>query len=609
VIRAIATGLGLLAATACTRALPPLSPGSAEDDAREVVHAALEDDLQDWDPALAYDESALEVLPAIYESLYQFEYLSEDLRTTPLLAADPPHASRDGRTFSIPIRAGTRFEADPCLKTGPGAKGRELVAGDFVYALKRLAQPGLHSQGWWFLGRRIEGMEKLRAKLESAPASGRERILEEENVPGLSAADDHRLVIRFVRPLRVKLVTELLAQTFTAPLAAECVRAYADPNGVIASHPVGTGPFRLQNWEAGIRIVLERSPSHRPEFYPTDASIEYRNRGWLADAGKALPLSDGIVFELFADRTPAWHSFLKGRIDVLRIPRDHLPQAITNRVNLTPELEAKGVRLSIEKGASFNYLFFNFRDPLVGRNRALRQAISSAIDRTKWIELFTASTAEKMTSLVPPGIPDRPQNPALRFDHDLERAKALLKKAGYPGGRGLPVLKLALRGADGFSQQLGEFFVRELAAVGIRAEFSLESFPIFLEHARKGQFQIAYGNWEMDYPDAENVFSLLYGKNTAPGPNLSSFNNRRFDSLFERMSVAAPGPGRAALVRALDHLVQEETPWVLGYDYARYTVTQPWLLGYRSNGMILNKYKYVRVNPTLKARYLEKNEE
>ncbi|HUP56384.1 MAG TPA: ABC transporter substrate-binding protein [Bdellovibrionota bacterium] len=581
----------MLALAACT---------GAPDEPRGVyLHAASDFDLQTWDPALAYDETALEVLPAIFETLFQYDYLAENPRLKPLLAAGNPTTSRDRKILEIPILSGVRYHADPCFGREDG-KGRELVASDFVFALKRLAMPSLHSPGWWLLGRRIEGMRELRAELEKLPPGARWKHLEDADVAGLQAPTEQRLRIRFEKPFFQ--VVHLLAQTFTAPLAPECARAKADVAGAVFSPPIGTGPFRLKEWVRGGRIVLERNPDRRPEYYPTDGSSEFRTRGWLADAGKPLPLVDGLIFEIFPDKAPAWASFLKGRVDALRIPKDQVTHAITNEANLSPELESRGARLSIEPGSSFSFLLFNMRDPIVGKNKLLRQAISSAIDRGKWIELFAAGRASKMTSLWPPGLPEGRKTGAIKYDFDLARARALMKRAGYPGGKGLPPLGLELRGSDGYNRQLGEFLSRQLAQVGVQLHPMPHDFGPFLHSVRSGKFQLASGNWEMDYPDPLNVAELLYGANAAPGPNLASFNDARVNSLYEKL------PGSAA---ELDAIVQEEVPWVYGFHYAHYTVTQPWVRNFRAHGlthghgMLVNKWKYVRVDGEAKARYLE----
>jgi ABC-type transport system substrate-binding protein len=435
------------------------------------LRIAHEEDVQSWDPAVAYDGASLDVLPGIFETLYQYDYLSEDYRLVPLLASDVPAISEDGKTVRIPIRSGIHFQSDRCFRLEPGKK-RELTANDFVFALKRLALPSLSASGWWLLGERIEGLRELRTELENAPAQDRSALLEAAEVPGLKADGPYVLTLKLRRPF--PQLRHLLAMTFTAPVAPEAARAYSEPDGSIP-HPVGTGPFELKDWQRGSRVILERNLNHHSEFYPAEGSNEYRNRGWLSDSGKIMPFLDEVVFEIFKADGPAWQAFIQGKIDALRIPKDRLTGAITNQVNLTPELEAKGVRLSIESGPAFGYLVFNMRSGILARKKYLRQAISSAIDRTKWIELVSSSAARKMTALLPPGLLDRPANPALKFDYDPERSRALLKKAGYPGGRGLPELTLEMRGTDGFNQLLGEFFVRELAAVGGCLAASLRS--------------------------------------------------------------------------------------------------------------------------------------
>jgi ABC-type transport system substrate-binding protein len=583
-------GPHLFVALACQLALAACHAPEAPP-THEIFRASHDEEVQSWDPAVAFDETSLDVLAEIYEPLYQYDYLSEEYRLVPLLAADHPTYSEDRLTIKIPIRTGVRFADDACLQ-GP----RVLRAKDFVFSLKRLAVPELNSSGWWMLAEKISGMKAFRAKLARAPHKKRAELLLNEPVAGLSAEGDSTLVIHLDSPL--PQIEHLLAMTFVAPIPGECAES-------IANRPVGTGPFRLKEWVHGSKTELERNPAFHAEFYPTEGSADFMNRGWLADSGKTLPLVDGIAFELFRDKTQAWQRFLAGTIDALRIPKDRLQQSITNQVNLSPELEAKGVRLSIEAGSAFSYLIFNMRDGVVGRKKLVRQAIASAINRDKWMELITSSTAHKMTTLLPPGVKDRPEGSTLRYDYEVDRARTLLGKAGYPGGKGLPPLTLDLRSGDNASQQLGELFKRELGEVGIRLKVRLHGFQEYMDRIRKGRFQLAYGNWGMDYPDAQNVFQLLYGPNAAPGPNLASFNDRKMNTLYERMSLLEPGTERAKLIVEMDNIAQEELPWVPGFFYSRYTLTQPWVLNFRNNGMILNKFKYVRVNPALKARYLE----
>src|SRR5687767_9484338 len=90
-----------------------------------VFHGFEKDDVKTWDPANAYDSVSLDLVPSVYETLYQYSYLSEVYKLEPLLAASMPKFSADKLTLTIPIKKGIRFQDDPCFKGSQG-KGREL---------------------------------------------------------------------------------------------------------------------------------------------------------------------------------------------------------------------------------------------------------------------------------------------------------------------------------------------------------------------------------------------------------------------------------------------------------------------------------------------------
>jgi oligopeptide transport system substrate-binding protein len=581
----------------------PCSRGTGEDDGDlAVFHFSLRDDARSLDPAVAYDEMSWEVVPAVYEQLYQYAYLSETYRVVPLLAADQPKISADRLTLTIPLRKDVRFQDDPCFKDTHG-KGRALKVQDVIYGFKRLALPALQSGGWWLLDGKIVGINAFKEKLDKTPKGDIPKVFAED-VEGLKALDDHTLQIKLVKPY--PQLVYAFTMPFLSPVAHEAVAAYADEAGRITDHPVGTGPFTLRGWERNRRITLDRNPNYHPDFFPTEGSMEYRKRGLLADAGKPLPFVDRVVFNITRETQPMWLDFMSGNQDLVQIPKDNFTQALTPEGTLTREMAAKGLRLVTDTNVQFYYLGFNMKDKVVGGNKALRQALSSAVDREKWIETFTNGTGRKQVTALPPGIPDRPANARLKYDYDLPRAKELMRKAGYPEGKGLPTLSMDMRGADSVNRQLGEFFTAQFAAIGVRLNVVYNTFPAFLEKIRNANFQLEYGGWIMDYPDAENAYQLLYGPNGAPGPNESNFSHPELNRIYEQMAIMEPGPKRAALVQKMDDILQEEVPWGLGYYHSRHYLAQPWLLNFRVSDLILNKWKYVRVNRDVKRRYAER---
>jgi ABC-type transport system substrate-binding protein len=596
-------GGGILIATVALAALAVTGCNHADDDGNlMVMHYHLKDDVKSWDPANAYDSVSLEVVPSIYETLYQYAYLSETYKIVQLLAADMPKVSADRLTYTIPIKHGVMFQDDPCFKDTQG-KGRELKAQDFIYEWKRLAWPSLESQGWWIFDGKLVGINAFHDKLAAAPAADRPKVFEEK-IEGMQALDDYTIRIKLLKPYPQLMY--VLAMSFTSPVPHEAVEKYADEKQNLTDNPVGTGPFTLKEWTHGSRIVIVRNPTYHPEFYPSEGSPKFRKDGLLADAGKPLPFLDKVVFDVLKEEQPRWLGFMDGKKDLIEIPKDNFATAITNKVNLTPELSSKGVRLNIEAGIVFRYISYNVKDKLF-ENKYLRQALSAAIDRDKWNDLFTNGTSKLMTtSMLPPGIPDRPKDgKGPKYGYDLAKAKELLKKAGYPEGKGLPAINFDLRGADTVNRQIGDFFQNQWAAIGIKTNVIPNTFPAYLEKMKQGLLQVSYGGWSMDYPDAENDYQLLYGPNKSPGPNDANYDNAEFNKLYEQLAVMESGPKRAAIIQKAEEIVQEDCPWAYGYFEATYMLSQPWLLNYRNNDIIANKYKYFRINKEVKKRYLE----
>lgn len=582
----------LMTASSCTHKDP--------DAGLRVYNVPELDDMKSWDPGGAYDEISLKYMTLVYETLYEYDYLSDQFKMVPLLAADMPKLSKDQLTVTIPIKHGIMFQDDPCFKDTHG-KGRELKAQDFVYAFKRLAFTPVGSQGFWILDGKIAGINAFHEQIDKASKEDRAKVFAQP-VSGITALDDYTLQLKLLKPYPQLIY--VLAMGFTSPVSHEAVDVYGDENGYMPDHAVGTGPFVLKTWERNKEIILDRNPNFHPDFYPTDAAAQYRAKGLLADAGKTLPFLDRIRMTVIKESQPRWLNFMRGKQDSILLPKDNFPEAIENQSNLTPEMAAKGIRLSVNTGAAFYYISFNTKDPII-KNKYLRQALSSAIDRDKWIAIFTNGTGRKQVTALPPGVQGRPENSVIRYDYDLARAKDLLKKAGYPDGQGLPTLNFDLRGADTVNRQLGDFFVGQWQALGIKINVIPNTFPAFLEKLKDGNLQVSYGGWIMDYPDAENVYQLLYGPNHPPGPNETSFDNPQMNKDYELMAFTQPGPKRSQAIQDADRILQEEVPWGLGYYDTGYYLTQPWLENFRGPSVMLNTLKFLRVDQDIKRRYLE----
>ncbi len=556
-----------------------------------ILKIAVKDDIKTLDPANAYDSVSLDILPSIEETPLQYKYLEDQMVLEPLLAEALPEYSKDGLTATLKLKKGVMFQDDPCFKAN-GGKGREVKASDYIYQFKRLAIPAIQSQGSWIFEGKIVGYTEFEKKLQAAKPEEFKKVFDEP-IPGFTAKDDYTIEFKMLQPYPT--LNYILAMTFTAPVAPESAEAYADKDGNLRDHPIGTGPFMLKSWETNQRVTLVKNPNYKGT-YPTTASEKLKSQGYLTDAGKPIPFVDGITFEIIKEEQPRLLKFEKGDLDNFELTKDSFRASMTDATHVRDDLAKKGVQVNYEESLVMYYVVFNMKDK-VFQNKYLRQAISSAIDRDKWIDTFDKYKGVKQEQLTPPGLADRVDNAKMKYDYNVTRAKELLAKAGYPEGKGLPTLNFDFRGADTKNRQLGEFFVQLLGAIGIKVNPILNTFPAYLEKAKQGNLQISYGGWNYDYPDVENGYQLLYGLNKSPGPNDSNWESPEFDALYKKLAVLPAGaPGRKEIVKKADDYVQEESPWAFGYFMKTYRLSQARVKNYRVAEVIQNKYKYIRLD-------------
>ena len=116
--------------------------GALAADSRKVLRLAIPD-IETLDPQQYAESPSFDVLRAIYEGLYQFDYLANPPRLTPVTATALPEITNDGRTWTMHVQPGIYFTPDPAFK----GRKRELTAEDYVYSLKRWLDPNSERGG------------------------------------------------------------------------------------------------------------------------------------------------------------------------------------------------------------------------------------------------------------------------------------------------------------------------------------------------------------------------------------------------------------------------------------------------------------------------------
>ena len=576
--------------------LPGCSSDQEDQNSDKMVRfLALGAKVRGMDPMDIGDTTSSGLASQIFECLYQYHYLNRPYELIPCLAADFPRITNKGLTYTFKLRQDVFFANDPCFTATQG-QGRQLTATDFIYAWKRIADIKNVSKNWWIFEDHIVGLDEFRQyTLQLKPG---QKVDYNRPVEGLQAPDDFTLIVNLTRPW--PQILYLLAHLPTAPVAREAVDYYGK---AVHNHPVGTGPYMLKDWKRGSKIVMVRNPSFRKELYPTEGAPGDKQAHLLQDAGQPLPFVDEARWQLIEEDQPRWLIFMRGRLDASGIPKDFYNQAIDPGRNLRPEMKARGIRLQIFRDPSTYWYGFNMEDPVVGANKPLRQAMSMAVNRLEYIEIFTNNRAEAAQGPIPPLFKEYdPEaiNPNCQYNPD--RAKELLKQAVKIHGGPLPTITLSVPGTDTLFRQIGEYVTLAMQNIGLKLEVDYMDWPSFQDRVKTKSTQIFSMGWIADYPDPENFMQLFYSKNVSPGPNNFNYRNSAFDALYETAKAMPDSPQRIRLYRKMERIVQEDCPAVFLVHGVAFVLHYDWLKNYKPHVFGYGLLKYQKVDLPLRRK-------
>jgi ABC-type transport system substrate-binding protein len=639
-------------------------PYPVADRGRSILYSAFIDRPKHLDPVQSYSEDEIIFTAQIYEPPLQYHYLKRPYEVIPATAVEVPQPRYlDGQGRPLPkntdpariafseyvihIKPGILYQPHPAfaeqppdlkninaLADFPNRGTRELVADDYVYAIKRLAHPHLHSPILGLMREYIVGLGDLADKLQAMAGQGSGWLdLRQYSLAGVTAVD------RYTYRVRVKgkypQFTYWLTMPFFAPMPWEADRFHSQPgmaekNLTLDWYPIGTGPYMLTENDPNARMVLERNPNFHRETYPCADNADDRAAGLLADCGKLLPFIDKAVFTREKEQIPYWNKFLQGYYDASGITSDSFDQAVQvgtgGEAALTEAMQEQGIVLLTSVATSTFYMGFNMLDPVVGgqseRARKLRQAISLTIDQEEYISIFLNGRGEAAQGPIPPGIfgfragaeginkemYDWIDNAPRR--KPIEVARKLLAEAGYPNGRdektGQPlVVNLDTTAGGVGSKSRIDWLNKQFQKISVQLVVRNTDYNRFQEKINKGAAQLFYFGWNADYPDPENFLFLLYGpqgKVKHAGENAANYANPEYDRLFEQMRALENGPERQAIINRMMRILRQDAPWVWGFHPKDYVLRHAWLTNRKPTKVGNNTLKYQRIDAVLREQ-------
>lgn len=574
-----------------------LAAGAAAAPEREQAEKVLQlpirtDGPKTLDPvqgSTQYDNMACS---QIYETLMENCYYDPRSYEPRLLESEPTR-SEDGRTLTFKLKSGIRFHDDPCF---PGGKGREITTDDVFYSLKRLADEKYELENWWLMADTIVGFDAFKDEQNAAATFNYDAPVE-----GFKKINDKEFQIVLTKPVHAFIYK--LSQFQTSIVPREAVERYGQDFGL--THAVGTGPFVLREFTPKQKLIVVKNPSYHDVRYPAAdrwSSDDRRMRMHRA-AGQKAPFVDRIEFTMYVEDQPMWLQFEAGNLAYTEVPAEYFELAFNKRTKqLLPTWTERGVRGHSDLLLDFIFRGFNMEDPLLGgytpEKRALRQAISLAMNLDEFNEAFYNGLNHVYDGPIPPGLDGYPEGgraPVSYRGPNLERARQKLAEAGYPNGQGLPPIRYyTSRGGNNGPQT--ELMTRQLRAVGITLDAQLVDFSTLIEYVNNKKAPMFSFAWASDYPDAENNLALFYGPNEAPGSNHYNYKRADYDAMYNQIVSMEPGPERTEMYIRMRDMIIEDCPYVGSMARTRYYLVAPWAENLRPTERYWGWFKFVDVD-------------
>ncbi len=465
----------LLFLLAIVVSLSSLSVTKAFAEDKDVLRVAANAEASTLDPSQTTDASSQQIFNNIFETLV---YEDEDHNIVGKLAES--YEQTDDMTYVFHLRQGIMF-----------TNGEELKASDVVFTYTRGADsPKIAS---YF-----------------------------RDVASVTATSDYDVEIVLNKPS-----APFLAGLTFASTGIVNEKAILEAGENTGTQPVGTGPYKLQSWDKGVKLVLERNEEYWGEK-PVFRTVEV----------VAVPEGTNRTIELES-----------GNVDIaLEIPVTDL-----NRVR-----DAEGLTLLEQPARATTLLGMNCSKAPLNDVR-VRQAISCALDVPTLVKVIKGDTAEIAYSEISSNMKFYKEITE-SHTYDVEKAKALLKEAGYEDGFEISVI------CDEKKENLDVATIAQqmLQAVGIKLKINTMEFATMCSEAYAGNSELFIVGWGSGTMDPDTVlFNCFHSSNAVDGGNnWARFVNEKCDELLEQSRVVFGDAERGAVYDEIQELLAEECPWI-----------------------------------------------
>ena len=397
----------------------------------------------------------------------------------------------DGKITTFYLRKGVKFHT-----------GREFTAKDVKYTFEQLLIP--------------ENKGGLAAPYLHT-VMGAKDILDgnTKELKGIKIIDDYTVEVHFDTP---SVSFPIFPFRF---MDSQVVAEHGDD--WVGKASAGTGPFKLVHFKRGQEVRLE-------------ANTDYWGEG---------PFVDAVIFKIVPELDTALSMFETGELNLVTADRGSV-----RRVLKDARFEDK---LLTSPAAQVQYLAMNQNIYEPFKDIRVREAISLAYDRNAAIEGLFDGAAYPLYGFVTPGFPG--SNPDLQpIKYDLERAQKLMAEAGYPGGKGLPPLKISATPSR--KQELAYLADHYKKVLGLPIEIQTMERGSFIKAMNVGEVALFPWGWTADYADAASFLDDMYYSKSPY--NRAKWTNAEFDALIEKARVTGVESERYKLYNEAEQIMLKD---------------------------------------------------
>jgi ABC-type transport system substrate-binding protein len=466
-------------------------------------------EIQWLDPALGYDVTSWPAERLMFEQLMGYD---DGTKLVPLLADGAPTVSPDGKTYTFKIHSGVNFVNED------GSVLRPMTADDVAYSINRVLDPNLKPNpspvAGGFFGNIVGASDVLDGKAKTAS--------------GIKVVDPSTVEFDLVNADATFL--NVLATPFASVVPKELAGEDAT---AFSAKPVGTGPYLFKSYAKGQGAVFVKNPAY-----------------WQA----GQPYLDEIDYKTGQDDNAMLQQIEAGSLDLMGDP---LPPAQFTDVTSNPDYKDQIVHHTL---VNVDYVFMDTQQPGGGpfSNVKVRQAVNYAIDKAAILQI-THGAGVQANCIFPPDLPgfDPGCNP---YPHDVEKAKSLMKEAGYASGFDT---KFYTDTTDP-DPQIGASIQQDLAAIGIRAQIVSQEFATFLDTIETPhKAPIGWVGWFQDYPDPSDFIDPILSCATAVkgGANAALYCNKTVDALAATAKGDTDPTKRLAEYQQIQTMIMADAPW------------------------------------------------